>query len=51
MKENEIEIYFGILPCYFNTETFELRGRNKFYHALLSFYFWIELNFGNIRKE
>lgn len=35
--------YFGI-PCYFNPETTDLRGRNKFYSFLLEIALWVDIN-------
>jgi len=46
MNENEIYSYFGIIPVYFNVETNEIRGANKFYNLLLNIYFWIEIKLG-----
>ena len=51
MKENEVETHFGIVPCYLNIETMEIRGRNTFYHMILSIYFWIEVKLGYLKEE
>lgn len=51
MKENEMRIWFGIIPCYLNMETMEVRGRNRFYNGILNVYTWIELKLGYYIKE
>jgi hypothetical protein len=50
-EEEEIRVWFGIIPCYFNIETYELRGRNFLCSLLLSLYLWIEIKLGNVVEE
>lgn len=40
----EKKAYYRKIPAYFNEETLELRGRNKFYDWLISINIWFDVN-------
>lgn len=40
----EKRAYYRKIPAYFNEETLEIRGRNKFYNWLIAINIWIDIN-------